>query len=249
MPTPFYHLSVAGDLLLDPRLKELESIHSQRAAFLFGNTAPDVQTVSGQERRATHFFDLPVLPGAQPPWKRMLFEHPALATPGTLQPAPAAFIGGYLCHLQADWYWVQQVFIPAFGPQRLWSSFRRRLYLHNVLRAYLDQDILARLPEGMGEELARLQANGWLPFTSDQALGKWRDLISRQLLPGAASETVEVLSGRHGLPPGAFYELLSSEQRMEEEVFVHLPRRVLDDYRRRVLEENIILLQDYWKAS
>ncbi len=146
MPTPFYHLSVAEDLLRRSELPagNLKLLLEYRPAFLLGNTAPDVQTVSGQARQATHFFEVPILPGTQPAWEKVLALQPSLAR-SWQSPEGAAFISGYLCHLQADWQWVVEIFSPVFGPGAGWMTFRRRLYLHNVLRAYLDQQIFDQL--------------------------------------------------------------------------------------------------------
>ncbi|MFQ5410084.1 MAG: hypothetical protein ACE5FI_16875, partial [Anaerolineales bacterium] len=62
MPTPFYHLALAEALLADDKLPTdtRQLLAAQRPAFLFGHTAPDVQTVSGQLREATHFFSIPL---------------------------------------------------------------------------------------------------------------------------------------------------------------------------------------------
>lgn len=104
MPTPFYHLGVAEDLLNHPGLSSGvgHTLRQQRPAFLLGNTAPDVQTVSGQERQDTHFFDLPITPGTPTPWNRFLTDFPSLAQPNRLPADQAAFLAGYLCHLQAE---------------------------------------------------------------------------------------------------------------------------------------------------
>ena len=62
MPTPIQHLAIAEQLLRDSTLPGAirDRLLEQRGAFLFGNTAPDVQTVSGQLRETTHFFDIPL---------------------------------------------------------------------------------------------------------------------------------------------------------------------------------------------
>lgn len=249
MPTPFYHLSIAEDLLARPDLSSTAQniLHQHRSAFFLGNTAPDVQTVSGQERQATHFFDLPVLPGDRPAWERLLAHCPALIfrNGNPIPPSQAAFLAGYLCHLQADWFWVLQIFEPVFGPQLRWHSFPQRLYLHNVLRSYLDQQILKSLSPHIGLDLAQAAPSRWLPFVQDVHLAGWRDLLAQQLRPGASVQTVEVFAARQGIPADEYYRLLASEELMDLEVFAHLPRHSLEAYRRELLEENIRLLNDY----
>lgn len=246
MPTPFYHLSVADELLRRPELPPRVSYFLNRYPldFWFGNTAPDLQTVSGQDRQVTHFFDLPVRPGDPGPWERMLLAHPALARPLIGGPEKAAFLAGYLCHLQADWRWVLQIFGPVFGPWTGWGTLEQRLYLHNVLRAYLDAQILPGLPSDLAS-IAQVEPQRWLPFASDTALRQWRDVLAGQLSPGAAVRTVEVFAARQGVAPEQYYQLLNSKERLDREVFSRVPLQALQDFRRQLLDENITLLSAY----
>jgi hypothetical protein len=247
MPTPFYHLSLAKALLDHPDLPEsvTEFLRASICEFMFGNTAPDVQVVSGQAREETHFFSLPIQPGDYPAWEMILAKHPQLNPKGNLSPDHTAFLAGYLCHLQADWFWVKEIFTPVFGPRSSWGTFHQRLYYHNVLRAYLDQQILSNLSPGMDTCLARVRPVSWLPFVEDQYLRLWRDFLTPQLQSGATVQTVEVFSVRQGISAQQYYALLASEQRMEEEVFEHLPREQILNYKHRVLDENVSLLKDY----
>ncbi len=253
MPTPFYHLSVAYEIREHPALpvKIKAFLAENWDAFLFGKTAPDVQVVSHQPRQETHFYTVPPEGGKDqgsfyaPAWERMLSSYPALAQPGNLAPAQAAFIAGYVCHLEADEAWLWDIFLPVFGPNAAWESFRQRVYLHNVMRAYLDRIVVANLPEGTGTHMQAAQPHTWLPFVEDGYLVQWRDLVAEQLQPGAKIQTVEVFAGRQGVDVHAFYQLLDSEKRMDVEVFQHLPRAQLADYRSNLVLANITLLNTY----
>lgn len=251
VPTPFFHLSLAQDLLQSPGLSRrvLAFLESQRGPFLLGNTAPDVQVVSGQSRSATHFFDLPIRPGDAQPWERLLALYPALGQPERLGAAQAAFLAGYLCHLRADWDWVREIFIPVFGPACAWGSFRQRLYYHNVLRAYLDQRLLPSLREGLDGCLGAVEPAGWLPFVADQHLAAWRDLLAPQFHPGAAAQTVEVFAARQGIPSTEYYALLNSETRLQTEIFSHLPYQDIIVYRQRLLLESARLVESYLSTA
>ena len=245
MPTPFYHLSLAEEILAHPALSAgthlfLSEHHHE---FLFGNTAPDVQVVSGQPRASTHFFDLPLQPDERPAWEKFLAAHPCLADPSKLPEAQAAFVAGYLCHLQADIFWIREIFLPVFGRRSQWASFPKRLYLHNVLRAYLDRKILPELTSGA--KISVVLPDSWLPFVQDVHLRSWRDFLTSQLHPGARVQTVEVFAARQGISPEAYYALLSSEESLDEEIFTHLPRQALEDYRTEIVRENISLLRNY----
>lgn len=240
---------MAIDLLEHPALTEYarQLLLSERGAFLFGNTAPDVQTISGQSRTDTHFFDLPLSSNALPPWLLVRERHQNLKDASRLGKGQAGFLAGYLCHLQADWLWVRDIFVPVFGKKSSWSTFQQRLYLHNVLRSYLDLEILPNLTDGfgLGMELKLAAVSNWLPFVEDRYLIGWRDFVADQLLPGAVIKTVEVFAERQGIPPQEYYSLLSSQERMENEVFAHLSRQDLAGYRRSVLDENTQLINAY----
>jgi hypothetical protein len=220
-------------------------LKEQRGAFLFGNTAPDVQVISGQLRLETHFFDFPLSSWPRAPWERCLLAYPSLAQPRRLPAEQAAFICGYLCHLQADWYWAKDIFVPVFGLHSAWGTFTQRLYLHNVLRAYLDRQIVPTLTNGLVFALTEVTPGGWLPFVDDAHLLRWRDLLATQLRPGASVQTVDVFAARQGVSPQEFYRLLDSEEDMEREVFSHIPRYHLERYRCRLVEENLHLIEAY----
>jgi hypothetical protein len=247
MPTPFYHLSMAEHLLQHPSLPgELRQLfETQRPAYYLGHTAPDVQVVSGQRREDTHFYSIPLPSAAMVPWERFFVELPELAVPSQLSSAQVAFLAGYLCHLQADWIWLKQVFLPVFGPRAKWQTLPERLYLHNVLRSYLDFQILQSLNGITRTSLERVSPRGWLPFVEDEHLRAWLHLLSVQLKPGAAIQTVEVFAARQGIDTEEFYRLLRSEPEMDRRIFTHLPRYKLDDYRRLVMDENVSLLKTY----
>jgi hypothetical protein len=247
VPTPFYHLSIARHIyehpVLDPGLRIF--LLQNLGAFLLGNTAPDVQVISGQKRSTTHFFTVPIPLNGQVPWIQLFIEHPPESQPGKFQLSRAAFIAGYLCHLQADWLWVQDIFEPVFGPHQSWETFSKRLYLHNVLRSYLDEQVIASLPTSVVAALRRTSPQRWLPFLQDEFLVEWRDYLADQLQSGEGVRTIEVFAARHGIDPAAFQTMISSEERMESNVFAHISRQQLDDYRTDLLNQNIELLTDY----
>lgn len=93
MPTPFYHLSIADELLQHPQLNKTvrRRLVANSGAFLFGNTAPDVQVVSGQTRQETHFFTLPI-DETKPAWECFFTANPELAALSDLDPDRLAFI-------------------------------------------------------------------------------------------------------------------------------------------------------------
>jgi len=220
-------------------------LNQYQGAFLFGNTAPDVQVVSGHPREYTHFFRLPIQPEDSSAWEACFHEYPDLEKRLGNGTAHAAFLAGFLCHLQADWIWVLDIFVPYFGLNNKWETFPKRLYLHNVLRSYLDQDMLPALTNGIRTHLEATVPHYWLPFVRDEHLLKWRDFLSGQLQPGAEIKTVDVFARRQGIPPAEYYRLLNSEKSMEQQVFARIPRKNIERYRQRLIEANLGLLRKY----
>ncbi len=212
---------------------------------MLGNTAPDVQVLSSQRREATHFFSVPIQSNRQVPWDRLLHEYPGFTHPADLSPNSAAFIAGYLCHLQADWIWIINIFQPIFGPDQSWETFSKRLYLHNVLRAYLDVKVLEDLPADVPKKLHLTCPNNWVPFIQDKLLLEWRDFLCDQLRPGEEIRTVDVFASRQGIDPEEFHSLLHSEERMDRDIFTHMTRQELESYRERLITSNIELLDQY----
>ncbi len=249
MPTPFNHLLIAGDLLAAPRLpaEARRALSADRPAFLLGNIAPDVQSITGQLREATHFFPVP-LDGAAPAPLVLLRRHPALAAPARLPGAQAAFLAGYLAHLIFDQYWVRDIFEPVFGPDAPWGTFTERLYLHNALRAAWDMRDQPRVAAGVSADLSAAQPSGWLPFAADGDLRRWRDSIAHQLHSGVA-ETVEVFAGRMNVDPARFAALVNSPDEMERRVWSRVPDERLARFRAEALEACASLLADYWAGE
>jgi hypothetical protein len=251
VPTPFYHLSLATQLLDHPALTPAvqAGLSGQRCAFCFGKTAPDVQTLSGQPRPETHFYWFPVLTKVLP-WKQMLRRYPEMANPAELEPAKAAFTAGYLCHLQADILWIEMISMPFFiGPGGWKKPKQERILLHNVLRAYLDEEIFPELPADLGACLKQVQPDGWLPVVENKYLDEWRDFLAEQLTPEGATQTIEVFAKRQGVPVEEFAGLLHSEERLDRELFSFVPRDTLVEYRNAVIAENLVLLSDYFSGA
>lgn len=247
MPTPFYHLVVADEVLqhpdLDARLRD--RLRAVRGAFLFGNTAPDVQSVSGQSREATHFFDLPLDP-RRPARDALFAAHPGLSRPHALSEPHAAFVAGYLAHLRLDELWIEHIFVPYFGREVRWAQdFRERLLLHNVVRTYLDHQDVPRLRGWAGHELGTARPHGWLPFTEDRHLVVWRDLLAGQLTPEAPVRTVEIFAERMRVAPAAIEALLAPEE-LAVRVWRHLPEDRLREFRERGVAATVALIADYY---
>ena len=245
MPTPVNHLVLAQEMRASHRFSPPVNhfLEEEWGPFLLGNTAPDVQTVNGHARDATHFYTIPPT-GKVAAYRTLLAVHPHLAHPTHLPPAHAAFVAGYLAHLLADEAWWHTIFHPFFGAGAEWGTWPERIFLHNVLRTYIDRQDQARLDDGVDRDLARVEPHNWLPFTADGALCRWRDRLVEQLEPGHHIRTAEVFAARMKIPAAQIEEALASPEQMER-LFERLPCENLVAYRAHVLKESVDLVDDY----
>jgi hypothetical protein len=218
-------------------------LEEERGSFLLGHTAPDVQMVSGQPRHETHFYAIPPTSDV-PAYRTFLAAHPALIRADRLDPSHAAFLAGYAAHLLADEKWWREIFYAFFGPDVQWRSWRERIFLHNVLRTYLDRQDQARLGGGVREALMEADPQGWLPFVDDELLRVWRDLLVDQLRPGERILTAEVFAARMSVPADLVETALDSSEEMAS-IFRHIPPARLGAYRADVLGRSIRLLNKY----
>jgi hypothetical protein len=246
VPTPFYHLDLAEEMLAHGALapEPKARLLSARPAFLFGNTAPDYVTLASLPRETAHFFNVPIR-RAEPAHQRLLGQFPALRASSSLPDPQAAFIAGYLAHLWLDQAWIVTVFEPIFGPTVRRDSFQQRLLDHNLLRAHLDRSARSNLPDGLAEELTAAEPRDWLPFADDYDLAAWRDLLAQQLSPGGRSRTVDVFARRHGISSSSFTEMLNSGPMMMQAVFQHLSSHTLSHLQQEWLNRSVELLNDY----
>jgi hypothetical protein len=246
MPTPFYHLVLAQEMMRGENLNTdvRDLLLAERSAFFFGNIAPDVQTVSRQTREQTHFFSISKA-DRSPAQQVMFSQYPELAHATALPAQQAAFIAGYCAHLMLDQAWIWEVFYPVFGRRARWSDSRERLFLHNVLRAYLDIRDYARLPVDIEETLLATRPERWLPFVKNEYMHRWRDFLAAQCAPGATARTVEVFAERMGRQPEEFEVLLSSDHAIQEQILSRMPPRILETFRRSALDRSIALLNGY----
>ncbi len=212
MPTPFQHLVYAQGILYDPGLpSELRTcLEVHLCAFYLGNTAADVQTLTGQPRVDTHFYHLSDI-GTLRPVEVLLATHPQLAHPHHLTSAHAAFISGYLAHLIWDELWAAQIFLPFYVESPRWTDRHHRNLHHNALRVLLDRqaEVQLRTQPDLGACLKSARPYRWLPFVTDDALARWRDWLVVQLDDPKKVETGAVFAGRMGVSVAEFEDIIA----------------------------------------
>jgi hypothetical protein len=249
MPTPVMHLTLAEEILrgrdLKPAARRL--LVRQRGPFLLGNTAPDVQTVSGQARDETHFYSIPRTTD-RPAYETLFAAHPELARARRLPPARAAFVAGYIAHLVLDELWLDDIFLRYFGGQQDWGTWPERAFLHNVLRTWMDRRDLQRLNGTVAMALRTAQPRGWLPFVEDDHLKAWRDWLVEQLGPGRSVQTAEIFARRMGVPVAEVEAVLRSPQQMEARVFGRTSPAVLQSFHDTGYERSVTFINWYSRA-
>lgn len=245
MPTPFYHIFLAQTLLQSAILPEKVFSEIQRSptAFYLGNIAPDLQNLCDLSRYETHFYKVHK-PGQNPAEITFLETYPQQANveKGTEQ---RAFIAGYCCHLQADQIWLDLIFNPFFGQDNDWAPIKRRAFIHNVFRTWLDLKIFPMILQQGKTNLAEKPKDVSLPFISNTVLDDWRSYLLNQLQLNSADWTARIFAKRLGIDPEKFIELLESKDRMQKEVFSRVPEYIIDEYIELVLEKNRNFLIQY----
>ena len=223
MPTPFLHLTFATELMAHPDLPKPvnERLLLATGAFLLGNTAADIQTLTHESRFSTHFYQIR---GQQLQWgwALMLEQYSHLANPHLLSPSQAAFTSGYLVHLLWDEIWSRSIYTP----------FRKA---HTELQRH----------RHMIDQLAGVKLGDWLPFAGEDVLRQWRDWLVEQLLDNGESHTVQVFAGRMGVTTAKFTQLINELERNQGGEIPGLASGLITT-KNRALTESQHLLSQYW---
>ncbi len=220
MPTPFTHLYIAQRLLNDPQLPgDMRALlAAECAAFLLGSIAADARVNSGVQRANTHFYRYDE-PMNDHPWRVMLAEYPVLER--AANSAHRAFLAGYVAHLSVDEWWTERMLREQFLA-REWGTDRKfRFFMLHILLIYMDERDYAALEPWQAGTLQGAQPADWLPFIGDADLQAWRDFIAEQV--AGESQTLAVLGARVQRPPEEFRAILDSPERMQADLWAHVP--------------------------
>ena len=250
MPTPFMHLHIAEHIResLRDRVGQTGQLSAvladQWPAFCLGTVAPDYQVLCGVPREATHFYSLPPDPDNQA-YPLMLARYPHLRDTCSLPANQALFIAGYSAHLMLDLIWFRQIVEPMFYYRSQLGDIRKRHLLHLILLCYHDKLAFEALPDTVGNTLASVQPEGWLPFAADEELTNWRDYLAAQLLPGGTSKTVEIYAGRLQMTTEAFTAKLDNGVWLQKNLFAHVSVLAVKEILAEAVPASIRLINSY----
>ncbi len=232
MPTPFTHLRIAQELLVDASLPALYRglLRRQRAAFQLGSIAADARVASGDGREVTHFYAYGQ-PMAARPWRLMLRLHPQLQM--ARDDAHLAFLAGYVAHLAVDETWALKMVRPHFwGKDWLGVARQDKFFALHLILTVMDERDEKALESWQAASLRHCAPQRWLPFMSDAILSQWRDLVAGQLNPGGASLTLEIFGKRLKMDPARLRAALDDPAAMQERLWRFVPQSLLDDVAR-----------------
>jgi hypothetical protein len=241
--------------MLEPRELPAGCVARLRAhlgAYYLGNTAGDVQTVTGQPRIETHHYRLKHLRDAAfDAVAAMLTAYPQLADPYALDPAHAAFLSGYWLHLIWDEVWAREVFMPLYYDAPRWPDWQTRVLHHNALRVILDQRAQAALrdrPE-IVTQMREARPTGWLPFAPDAALRRWRDWLTAQLADPEEVETQRVFAARMEVSEAQFAQVVDAVRTDAYQPPVQGLHEALARFERRARARSRRTLLRYWRCD
>lgn len=224
------------------RLPEL--LETAWPAFYLGHIAPDFSPMDQLSRYDTHFYPIPLGP-EDDAIGQMLSQYPGLQNGRLLPPHQAIFLSGYLAHLLLDMVWYRDILIPYFHQRAVLGPRKQRQIVHFLLLTYLDRIAYEQLPETAADDLYAAQPTAWLPFGTDEGLKRWRDVVARQLRPGAPKETAEIYARRINVPLLEFNQRFEDPDWMNTHIFQHIPLPTVEQIIADAVSPSIDLIARY----
>ena len=230
--------------------------HDHPGAAYLGSTTPDIRAMTKWERSRTHFSDLSVNEiGAGV--RRMFALYPQLAgADNGLTPATRSFLLGYVSHLVADEVWITTMFRPHFGAEsRITATEVEAQIWDRALQLDMDNAVLSdngRL-SAENEAIAAVAQLPALGFLEDELIDEWRGWVARLLGWDFTWERLKRALNRMYRDDAEVQQVvdgfLAEMPRSLERVYERIPRALVDDYRRRVIDETKIQAREYLSAT
>ena len=230
--------------------------HDHPGAAYLGSTTPDIRAMTKWDRARTHFSDLSVREiGAGV--RRMFELHPHLAgADNGLTPPTRAFLLGYVSHLVADEVWITTMFRPHFAAgNRITDTDVEAHIWDRALQLDMDNAVLS--DNGglttQNDAIAALEQMPALGFLQDELIDEWRGWVARLLGWDFTWERLKRALNRMYRDDDEVQQVvdgfLANMPRSLERVYERVPRALIDDYRRRVIDETKVQAREFLSAT
>jgi hypothetical protein len=189
------HLTLAREVAREVGHRALSE---ESGPYLLGASAPDIRALTRWDRARTHFFDLHCF-DEQSGVAGLFREYPELTDAGCLDPRTAAFLCGYISHLEMDEAWIVDIYRPCFGERSPLGGDM----LANLLDRVLQHELHTRELEDSGAmdeirgQLFAAAIESLVGFIGDEELKQWRDIACDILVRPRDWERFASFVGRH----------------------------------------------------
>ena len=231
-------------------------VHDHPGAAYLGSTTPDIRAMTKWDRARTHFSDLSVREiGAGV--RRMFELHPHLAgADNGLTPPTRAFLLGYVSHLVADEVWITTMFRPHFAAgNRITDTDVEAHIWDRALQLDMDNAVLSDNGglSAQNDAIAALEQMPALGFLQDELIDEWRGWVARLLGWDFTWERLKRALNRMYRDDDEVQQVvdgfLANMPRSLERVYERVPRALIDDYRRRVIDETKVQAREFLSAT
>ena len=230
--------------------------HDHPGAAYLGSTTPDIRAMTKWDRARTHFSDLSVREiGAGV--RRMFELHPHLAgSDNGLTPPTRAFLLGYVSHLVADEVWITTMFRPHFAAgNRITDTDVEAHIWDRALQLDMDNAVLSDNGglSAQNDAIAALEQMPALGFLQDELIDEWRGWVARLLGWDFTWERLKRALNRMYRDDDEVQQVvdgfLANMPRSLDRVYERVPRALIDDYRRRVIDETKTQAREFLSAT
>jgi hypothetical protein len=173
-------------------------LHADAGAYLLGAAAPDIRVLTKGPREDTHFFKLDNF-DEQSGVAGLFESYPDLREAGRLDSQTAAFLCGYISHLDMDETWIAEIYRPCFGERSPLKGEALANVLDRVLQFELDRREREDGPtvERMRADLLAMALDVVVGFIDGEALGRWRDISADILTYPPTWDRFGMIASRH----------------------------------------------------
>jgi len=170
----------------------------ESGAYYLGATTPDIRVLTKWDRWKTHFFDFDNF-DHQSSVENLFLEYPDLATPEGKSKAAAAFLCGYISHLEIDEAWICDIYRPCFGERSPLKGDVLANLLDRVLQFELDRRNRggAEIESELRDEIRTATVEEAIGFLDKDTLLEWREVSADVVSREASWDRFGVLASRH----------------------------------------------------